>query len=205
MLDSGHSVDCLSDGLEGDEYLRAHGADIAVIDVNLPGMNGFDIVRAMRARNDTTPVLILTARGETQDRVAGLDAGADDYLTKPFQMAELSARIRALGRRRGGLRPTIEQVGELEFDRTGKRLRGPDGLIELPRRELALFEMLLDHSGRVASKQCIAERLYGIGSEVEPNAVELLVSRLRRKLAGSSVEIRTARGIGYMLDTGPSS
>lgn len=200
LRDQGHAVNWLSDGLQGQEFLAAEGADIAIIDVNLPGMNGFDIVRAMRARGDTTPVLMLTARGETRDRVTGLDAGADDYLTKPFEMAELSARVRALGRRRAPLLPAKETIGALTFERASGRLEGPGGVINLPRRELTLFELLLDQCGRLASKDRIAEHLYGTGAEIDFNAIELLVSRLRRKLEGTGVTIRTARGLGYMLD-----
>jgi two-component system, OmpR family, response regulator len=203
LRDLGHAVDCIPNGLEGASFLSAgHGADLAIIDLNLPGMNGIEIIRAMRARGDATPVLMLTARGETADRVAGLDAGADDYVVKPFVMAELVARLRALRRRSPGLAPQVERLGQLEFDRAARRLVAAGRPIELPRRELALFEVLLDNAGRVVPKDRIGERLYGTGSEIEPNAVELLVSRLRRKLAGCGVEIRTARGLGYMLDAG---
>lgn len=146
------------------------------------------------------PVLMLTARGETEDCVKGLDVGADDYLVKPFAMAELLARIRALARRRADLRSKEVTLGPLRFDCAARRLTGPDGAIKLPRRELALLEYLLDHRGSIASKEAISEALYGTGAEVEANAVELLVSRLRRKLCGCGVEIRTARGLGYMLD-----
>jgi two-component system, OmpR family, response regulator len=205
LRDLGHAVDWIPNGLDGDSFLASNGADIAIIDLNLPGMNGIELMRALRARADATPVLMLTARGETADRVAGLDAGADDYLVKPFAMAELVARVRALGRRGAGLVPQVERLGQLEFDRGARRLTASGRPIELPRRELALFEALLDNAGRVVSKERIGERLYGTGSEIEPNAVELLVSRLRRKLAGSGVEIRTARGLGYMLDAGDTS
>jgi two-component system, OmpR family, response regulator len=205
LRDLGHAVDWIPNGLDGDSFLASNGADIAIIDLNLPGMNGIELMRALRARADATPVLMLTARGETADRVAGLDAGANDYLVKPFAMAELVARVRALGRRGAGLLPEVERLGRLEFDRGARRLTASGRPIELPRRELALFEALLDNAGRVVSKERIGERLYGTGSEIEPNAVELLVSRLRRKLAGSGVEIRTARGLGYMLDAGDRS
>ena len=200
LSDIGHGVDWLPDGPSGDAFLASSGADLAIIDVNLPGMNGFEVVRTLRRRGDTTPVLLLTARGETSDRVTGLDAGADDYLVKPFAMAELTARVRALARRRADLRSNEVCLGRLCFDHLARRLNGPEGEIELPRREMALFEFLLDYKGRIASKDAIAATLYGTGSEVEPNAVELLVSRLRRKLSGTGVQIRTARGLGYMLD-----
>jgi two-component system, OmpR family, response regulator len=203
LRDLGHSVDWLTDGSEADRFLATQGADLAIIDINLPGLNGVEVVRALRRRRDPLPVLMLTARGDTADRVAGLDAGADDYLVKPFAMAELAARVRALSRRRVDLLPAVEAIGALRYERTRRQLVGTDGPIDLPRRELALFEVLLDNANRVVSKERIAETLYGTGSEIEPNAVELLVSRLRRKLAGTGVEIRTARGLGYLLQGDP--
>ena len=200
LKDEGHAVDCLNDGMAGDQFLASSGADVAIIDVNLPGMSGFEIVRAVRRRGDDMPILMLTARGETADRVTGLDAGADDYLVKPFAMAELMARVRALARRRSNLQPDTVHVGKLTFDKVARRLFSAENVVELPRRELALFEFLLEGRGRITSKDAILSTLYGTGSDVESNAVEVLVSRLRRKLRGSGVEIRTARGLGYMLD-----
>lgn len=200
LQDLGHSVDHLADGSAGEAFLSASGGDLAIIDVNLPGMDGFEIVRALRRRGDTIPVLMLTARGEIADRVKGLDSGADDYLVKPFEMAELHARIRALTRRHAEFSPSEFQLGTLRFDSRARRLYGPDGEVDLPRREMALFEYLVQQKGRIVSKDAIATTLYGTGSEVEPNAVELLISRLRRKLCDSGMTIRTARGLGYLLD-----
>lgn len=202
LRDQGYAVDWLADGAEADRYLAAEGADIAIVDVNLPGLSGFEIVRALRKRGGTIPVIMLTARAELVDRVEGLDAGADDYLVKPFEMAELTARIRALSRRRSDIQTGVQEIGRLRFDRIARTVIGPDGAVDLPRRELALFECLVDHSGRIVSKDRISDTLYGVGSEVEANAVELLVSRLRRKLTGAGVTIRTARGLGYLLDDG---
>lgn len=200
LKDEGHAVDTLNDGIAGDQFLASSGADVAIIDVNLPGMSGFEIVRAVRRRGDDMPILMLTARSDTSDRVTGLDAGADDYLVKPFAMAELMARVRALSRRRSNLQPDTVNIGELTFDKIARRLFRGDGEIELPRRELALFEFLLEGRGRITSKDAILSTLYGTGSDVESNAVEVLISRLRRKLQGSGVKVRTARGLGYMLD-----
>jgi two-component system, OmpR family, response regulator len=200
LQDQGHAVDWLSDGDEAAAFLAVESADLAIIDVNLPNLSGFDIVRRIRALGQAIPVLMLTARGELSDRVEGLDAGADDYLVKPFELDELAARIRALARRRPNLQKGYVELGALRFDRTARILTGPNGPIDLPRRELALFECLLDHSGRIVSKDRIADTLYGVGSDVEANAVELLISRLRRKLAGAGVSIRTARGLGYLMD-----
>ena len=182
LVDQGHAVDCLHDGQTGDDFLRTSEFDVAIVDLNLPKLSGIEVVRALRARGNTNPVLILSARDKVSDRVAGLNAGADDYLVKPFEMEELLARLRALSRRR-----SQRQV-----------ILGGEP-VDLPRRELALFELLLEHKGRLLSKVQIADALYGTGAVVEPNAVELLVSRLRRKIDGHGVTIRTARGLGYLM------
>lgn len=200
LKDQGHAVDHLEDGLDADAFLCRQSADVAVIDINLPRLSGIEIIRRMRARGDTTPALILTARGKTSERVEGLDAGADDYLVKPFDMAELIARLRALARRRPQVAPVREAVGQLVYDREQRSVLSDGRNLDLPRRELALFEVLLEHRGRLIEKDRIADALYGTGTPVEANAIELLVSRLRRKIDGSGVTIRTARGLGYMLD-----
>ncbi|MBP1849263.1 response regulator transcription factor [Rhizobium halophytocola] len=200
LQDQGFGVDWLADGLAGESFLRQSRPDVAVIDINLPGQSGLEIVRALRRRHDATPILILTARGATSQRVEGLDAGADDYLVKPFEMEELIARLRALGRRRPSMDAPTETLGNLTFHRGQRQLMTVAGAIELPRRELALFECLLEHRARIVSKTMISDTLYGTGAEVEANAIELLVSRLRRKLEGTGVHIHTARGLGYMLD-----
>jgi two-component system OmpR family response regulator len=205
LRDLGHAVDWLADGQDGDAFLASEGGDLVIVDVNLPGMSGFDLVRALRRRGSAMPVLVLTARGDVVDRVAGLEGGADDYVVKPFAMAELVARVRALARRSPEVKPEEEHIGGLVFERGARRLIGPEGSIDLARREFALFEFLLDNHGRVVSRETIAETLYGVGSEIEPNAVDLVISRLRRKLRGGGVEIRTARGVGYMLDVEPTA
>ncbi len=200
LRDAGHAVDLINDGTDGDLFLRKEKVDVAIIDLNLPRLEGTEIIKAMRARGDSTPVLILTAQSQTADRVKGLDSGADDYLTKPFDMAELLARIRALGRRREAVREEIQHLGALTFNRGSMRLEGPKGVIDLPRREMALFEILLNQLGRLATRDFLLDQLYGAGADTEPNAIELLVSRLRRKLEDTGVVIRTVRGLGYMLD-----
>lgn len=200
LKDQGHAVDHLDDGLDADTFLAHHSADVAVIDINLPGLTGIEIVRRLRGRGDTMPVLILTARGKTSERVAGLDAGADDYMVKPFDMDEFVARLRALARRRPQVAPERETIGQLVYDRVQRAVLHEGRVIDLPRRELALFELLLDHRGRLIEKDRIADALYGTGAPVEGNAVELLISRLRRKIDGCGATIRTARGLGYMLD-----
>jgi len=199
LCDQGHAVDWLSNGDEGAAFLAADGADLAILDINLPGRDGLSILRDLRAAGSALPVLALTARDGVGDRVRGLDAGADDYLTKPFEMAELLARVRALGRRRGAVMPVVEPVGKLTYDRIGRRVTGPDGPLDLSRRELALFEALVDQTGRVVAKDALSARIYGTGADVDDNAVELLISRLRRKIDGAGVEIRTLRGLGYLF------
>lgn len=200
LKDQGHAVDHLDDGMDGDDFLSRHSVDVAIIDINLPRLSGLEIIRRMRARGDTTPALILTAKGKTSERVEGLDAGADDYLVKPFDMSELVARLRALSRRRPQVAPTRESIGQLHYDRDQRSVLQGETKLDLPRRELALFELLLEHRGRLIEKDRIADALYGTGASVEGNAVELLISRLRRKIDGHGVTIRTARGLGYMLD-----
>ena len=204
LKDQGHAVDHLDDGLAAEEFLRTETCDVIIIDVNLPGLTGIELTRRLRQRGDATPVLMLTAMGKTSDRVNGLDAGADDYLVKPFEMAEHFARLRALSRRRPQVAPQIETAGSLTYDRQQRTVYRDGERLDLPRRELTLFELLLDQRGRLLAKEHITASLYGTGAEVEANAVELLISRLRRKLEGSGVQIRTARGLGYMLDTDPA-
>lgn len=199
MEDEGHAVDWLSAGDDGAAFLSSHGADLAIVDINLPNQSGLEVIRAIGAERDDVPFLILTARDGLEDRVMGLDAGADDYLTKPFEMAELSARVRALGRRRGKRLQAVEIYGLLSYDRLARQLSGPKGAISLPRREHALWEALFDNAERVVSKDALCDTIYGTGADVEVNAVELLVSRLRRKIEGHGVTIRSIRGLGYVL------
>ncbi len=202
LRDEGHSIETFTDGAAADQYLELEGADLAIVDINLPGMNGLTITQRIRLRKQTFPVIILTARCETQDRVDGLDAGADDYLVKPFAMAELEARVRALSRRRGDITVDEESIGRLQFQRTARRLFNIDTKteVDLSRRELVLFETLLDRRGQFVSKSFLADSLYGVGADIEMNAVELQISRLRRHLKNTGALIRTARGIGYMLE-----
>lgn len=202
LRDRGHSVDLLADGDEAAVFLRQDGADLAILDVNLPGVSGLELLRELRGRGDPMPVLMLTARGETQDRVAGLDAGADDYLVKPFEMDELEARIRALARRRGTDTVSMERLGGLDFDRGALTLSHDGRPVEIPRREMAVLECLLDHRGRLVSKSRLTAHVYGTGAEVDDSAVEPHISRLRRRLSPYNVSIKTARGLGYMIEAG---
>ncbi|MFN3824900.1 MAG: response regulator transcription factor [Pseudorhodobacter sp.] len=200
LQDQGHAVDRLDDGQMAEAFLKTERADVIILDVNLPGLTGIEILRGLRARGDATPVLLLTAMGKTSDRVAGLDAGADDYLVKPFEMDELFARLRALSRRAPDVAPSRITIGRLTYDRDQRAVFVEDRNLDLPRRELMLFEVLLAQKGRLMDKDRLSDSLYGVGAEVDANAVELLISRLRRKLDGTGLAIRTARGLGYMLD-----
>lgn len=204
LSDEGHAVDWIPNGSDADEFLRTAGADLAIIDLRLPGMHGIDLVRSIRRRGDSLPILVLTALGELSDKVMGLDAGADDYVVKPVEMEEITARVRALARRHAALKPNQEKVGRLTYDHAARRLFTQSQEIELPRRELALFEYLLQTKGRVISKGAIFDALYGVGADIDENAVETQISRLRRKLEGSGVVIKTVRGLGYILTVAES-
>lgn len=200
LRDRGHSVDILHDGQEADRFLAREGADLVVLDINLPGMTGLEILRALRLRDDGTPVILLTARSETVERVAGLDAGADDYLTKPFEMDELEARLRALSRRKNLEYAARDALGVLVFDRTSRQLMDGETALEVPRKEIATLECLLERRGRIVPKAQLMTHVYGTGADVDDSAIEPHVSRLRRRLEGYGVRIKTARGLGYMLD-----
>ncbi len=199
LEDAGHAVDVLHHGAEADAFLRDDRADIAVLDINLPGMDGLTVLRQMRLRGDARPVLMLTAQAELQDKVAGLDAGADDYLSKPFDMEEFGARIRALSRRVTEPTGLISQLGLLSFDRSARSISGPDGVLNVPRREVAVFERLLLADGRIVSKQVLLDSLYGTGSDVDEPVVEVYISRLRKRLQPFDVTITVKRGLGYSM------
>ena len=199
LRDQGHSVNLLHDGQTALEFLQQESADIVVMDVNLPRLDGFSILKALRKSSNQLPVLLLTARGDLHDRVTGLDAGADDYLVKPFDMEELDARLRALIRRK----PFVDQksicFGALSFDRAGRKLSAQGQELPLPRRELAVFECLFERQNQIVSKTQIADHIYGIGADIEERVVEIYVSRLRKKLVAFQVRIKVARGLGYMM------
>ena len=194
----GHSVDREADGNEANDLLRHACFDIVLLDLNLPGRSGYDVLRSLRARGDTTPVLILTARSQVDDRVIGLDSGADDYLVKPFDFRELSARCRVIARRRSGAASNVFSAGSLMFDRAAKRatIAGVDA--QLRAREIQLLEILIDNLGRMLTKEEVADKLYTFEETPSLNAVEQLVTRLRRKIEGTALAIKTARGLGYM-------
>jgi two-component system OmpR family response regulator len=163
-------------------------------------MDGLEILQALRNRGDNTPVILLTARSETHERVAGLDAGADDYLVKPFEMDELEARLRAMSRRRNLVYSASENLGELVFDRASRQVLHKGIALKIPRKEIATLECLLERSGRIVPKSDLTTHVYGTGADVDDTAIEPHVSRLRRRLEEHGVRIKTARGLGYMLE-----
>ena len=198
LRSEGHSVDRESDGDEANALLRFATFDIVLLDINLPGRSGVEVLRSMRARGDATPVIVLTARSQIDDRVVGLDAGADDYMVKPFDFRELSARCRVLARRRAGTSSNLFAAGPFTFDRAARRACLDGAPLELRAREVQLLEIMLDNLGRMLTKEEVADRLYTFDQAPSLNAVEQLVTRLRRKLAGAPLVIKTARGLGYM-------
>ncbi|MGH6882553.1 response regulator transcription factor [Hypericibacter sp.] len=178
--------------------------DAILLDLGLPDGDGMDLLKRLRARNDTTPILVTTARGDLGDRLRGLDGGADDYLIKPFEIAELAARLRALMRRPGAVMSREIDLGNLRFDAESRTATVADRALTLGRRETDLLEALIRRSGRAISKAALENSIYGLAGEVEPNALEVLVSRLRRRLteAGATAQIHTLRGIGYLMSDG---
>jgi DNA-binding response OmpR family regulator len=197
----GMQVEVLGDGTLADQVLQRSDAAVAVLDIGLPGIDGFEVVRRLRARGSAMPVLLLTARDAVEDRVRGLETGADDYLVKPFATAELVARIKALARRNAPP-PAVLGLGELKLDTSTRRARVGERSVELSVREWAVLEYLLQHAGRVVSKQQIIEAILPWGDDLTLNAVEVYISRLRLKIADAGVAIRTIRGFGYMLERG---
>jgi DNA-binding response OmpR family regulator len=199
----GMAVEVVGNGAQADQLLQRAGAtaEVVVLDIGLPGMDGFEVVRRLRARGSAVPVLLLTARDAVEDRVRGLEQGADDYLVKPFATAELVARVKALARRHTAPQTALA-LGQLSLDVAAKRARVGDKVIELSVREWAVLEYLLQHAARVVSKQQIIDAILPWGDDITPNAVEVYISRLRLKIADAGVTIRTIRGFGYMLEQG---
>lgn len=200
LRDAGHAVDLLDDGVSADAFLTGESADLVILDVNLPKLDGIEVLKKLRRRNDATPVILLTARGAVENRVEGLDAGADDYLVKPFDMIELEARVRALLRRPKDVVARVVQIGALSYEPGTNELRNDGTPLDLPRKERAVFECLFRHRNRLASKSALLDHVYGVGSEVEDTVIEVLISRLRKRLAPFGLGIRTARGLGYSLE-----
>ena len=193
----GFALDWVRDGDSADRVLRTEEFDLLLLDLGLPRKDGLQVLKALRARHETLPVLIITARDAVSDRVQGLDAGADDYLVKPFDLDELAARIRALLRRKSGRTiPEVEHLG-VTLNPATHRVTQNDREVTLSPKEFALLQLLLERPGNILSRAQIEERLYGWGEEVESNAVEVHIHNLRKKLGTDF--IRNVRGLGYTL------
>ncbi len=198
LMQQGYNVDWLKDGESAVFSILHEHYDAVVLDLGLPKKHGIDVLNDIRTKGCTVPVLILTAMDAIEDRVAGLDAGADDYLTKPFDLNELYARIRALIRRAGGRAQPKIIFGEYELDPAAHQVTREGQLIDLSRREFAVLLELMENRGRVLSRSRLEEGLYGMGEEVESNAVEVHVHHIRKKLDANI--IKTVRGVGYMIE-----
>lgn len=200
LRNNGYAVDTVSDGMAADSALAAQEFDLLILDLGLPKLSGLEVLRKLRARNSLLPVMILTAADSIEQRVKGLDLGADDYMAKPFALSELEARVRALTRRGNGGGATLLRHGRLAFDQTGRVAMVDDVTLDLSAREVGLLEILLTRSGRMVSKNQIVDHLCEWGEEVSSNAIEVYVHRLRKKLEPSGVKIATVRGLGYCLE-----
>ncbi len=201
LTHAGHAILRARTGKQADAVLASDEFDLVILDIGLPDIDGFEVLRRLRSRRVGTSVLVLTARDAVEDRVHGLDLGADDYLTKPFSLTEFEARVRAL-LRRAAKPPASWSVGGLTVDSAAKRVRVHDKPIDLTPREWALLELFLARPHRVLSKDQIAESLHTFDEHLSPNAIEVYVSRLRNKIEPAGVHIRTVRGFGYMWASG---
>jgi len=200
LRQSGYAVDLVTNGADADSALSLQTFDLLILDLGLPTLPGLEVLRRLRARNSSLPVMILTAADSVEQRVNGLDLGADDYMAKPFALTELEARVRALTRRGAGGGPTIVRHGQLAFDQVGRVATLNDQFVELSARELGLLEILLQRVGRLVSKEQLVDHLCEWGDEVSNNAIEVYVHRLRKKLEPGGVQIATVRGLGYCLE-----
>jgi two-component system OmpR family response regulator len=197
---SGYAVDQVGSGSEADAALASHEFDLVILDLGLPKLHGFEVLRKLRARGSAVPVLILTAADSVEQRVKGLDLGADDYMAKPFSLQELEARVRALLRRgQCGTNPLLS-CGALTFDSVGRRAAIDGEPLELTTREMNVLEVLMSRIGWVFSKDQLIERLYCYAEEASGNAIEVYIHRLRKKIETGGVTIRTIRGLGYVID-----
>ncbi|QNM97876.1 response regulator [Chitinimonas koreensis] len=199
------SVDCVHDGADADHLLLTQDYALVILDLSLPRLPGLDVLKRLRGRGNKTPVLILTAHNGVGDRVRGLDLGADDYLTKPFELSELEARIRALIRRAAGHAANHLACGALGYDSGSRQFTLAGQPLALTPREHALLEVLLFNQGRTLGKEALSEKIIALDEEMNPEAIEIYVHRLRKKLAGSEVAIVTLRGLGYLLEAGDAA
>jgi two-component system OmpR family response regulator len=200
LTQAGYAVDRVVNGVEADEALRSDAFALLILDLGLPRLDGLEVLRRLRKRNATLPVLILSGREQPEEKVAGLDLGADDYLVKPFGLSELQARVRALLRRGSSVAAPTLHYGELSFDTVTRIASVSNKPLNLSLHEAGVLEILLRRFGRVVSKEQLVEQIYSYDKEVSHNAIEVYIHRLRKKLAGSGVEVRTHYGRGYLLE-----
>lgn len=200
LRQAGYAIDSVADGEQADSALLGQEFDLLILDLGLPKLSGLDVLRRLRARDSRLPVLILTAADSIEQRVKGLDLGADDYMAKPFALSELEARVRALTRRGGGGGPVMIKHGPLAYDQVGRSAYIHQQLLDLSARELGLLEILLQRSPRLVSKEQLVDHLCEWGEEVSNNAIEVYVHRLRKKLESGGIRIATVRGLGYCLE-----
>ncbi|MEP3435391.1 MAG: response regulator transcription factor [Hoeflea sp.] len=193
----GHACDRAATVEDAKHFASASAYDLVILDINLPDGSGLDFLKWLRQRKDTVPVLVLTARLAVDDKIGALDFGADDYMVKPFDLGELEARVRAIVRRRTGEAGSTLSAGNLDFDMATRQATVGGETLQLTPREQLLLEIFLINKGRVLEKDELVMRLFGMDAEAGPNAIELYVGRLRRKLSGAGLEIRTLRGLGY--------
>jgi two-component system response regulator TctD len=198
---AGFSADLVSTASDAQHVLATNHYVLILLDLGLPDGDGLSVLRALRARQVSTPVLVLTARGSTRERVTGLSEGADDYLVKPFAFEELVARIHALLRRPGALLGKSLRLGNITFDTVARQVLVDDAPAVLSARELDVLELLMRRSGRVVAKSHVEDQLYGLTDDVRSNALEVCIHRLRKQLAdlGASVRVHTVRGVGYLI------
>lgn len=204
LEEENHRVTVARDGVSASEIAEFSSFDVVLLDVMLPGLDGFEVARRLRRRHIQTPILMLTAKDAVPDITTGLDAGADDYLTKPFVFAELLARIRALARRGPARLPTVLKVGELTLDPSTREVRRRNRVIKLTATEYRLLELLMRHPGRGVSRSAILSAVWGLGEDIEENTLDAFVSLLRSKIHRKSERqlIHTIRGFGYCLRDG---
>ena len=200
-----YAVDWVAAGDEAEELLRQEEYQLVLLDIMLPGIDGQTLLAKLRARRNATPVLVMTARSQVDVKIDLLDLGADDFIVKPFDLRELEARCRSLLRRSHGMVSSKVTFGNLTFDAAAKKVTIDDRLVDLGGREFRLLELVLSNLDRVMAKEELMDRLFSLEQSTAPNAIELYVSRLRRKLDGASVEIRTVRGLGYVAEINRSA
>jgi two-component system OmpR family response regulator len=200
LTQAGFAVDWVANGLAADEALKNAGFGLLILDLGLPKLDGLEVLRRLRRRNDPLPVLILSGREQPEEKVAGLDLGADDYLVKPFSLSEMQARVRALLRRGHGTASPVLSYRDLSFDPVTRVASTRGHALPLSTHELSVLEVLMRRFGRVVSKEQLVEQIYTYDQEVSHNAIEVYVHRLRKKLGDTGLVVRTLYGRGYVLD-----